>query len=245
MPRQMGEIRMKIAIIHGQNHKGSSYHTGRLLVDQIAGENEITEFFLPRDLNHFCLGCYRCIENDADCPWHEKKRVIVDAMEAADLLVFTTPTYCMAPSAPMKSLLDLTFTMWMAHRPRGSMFRKKAVVLSTAAGSSTAGATGGIAQNLFYWGVPEIHRYGARVQAKNWDDVKPAVKEKITNGTRRSSQKSSAETRRLAWASKRGSSLPSWQACKGPDGVLLRSRKNIGRRTAGWAKPARGSRLNG
>ena len=171
---------MKITIIHGQNHKGSSYHMGRLLVDRIAGENEIAEFFLPRDLNHFCVGCYRCIENDADCPWHAQKKIIVDAMEAADLLVFTTPTYCLAPSAPMKSLLDLTFTLWMPHRPRASMFRKKAVVLSTAAGSSTAGATKGIAKSLFFWGVPKIYRYGARVMAKNWEGVKPKVKDRIT-----------------------------------------------------------------
>lgn len=186
---------MKIAIIHGQNHKGSSYHTGRLLVDQIPGEHETTEFFLPRDLNHFCLGCYRCIENDADCPWHAQKQAIVDAMEAAELLVFTTPTYCMAPSAPMKSLLDLTFTMWMAHRPRGSMFRKKAVVLSTSAGSNTAGATKGIAQNLFYWGVPEIYRYGKAVQAMNWESVKPKVKEKIQKDTAKLAKKLGKNTK--------------------------------------------------
>ncbi|MEA4915204.1 MAG: NAD(P)H-dependent oxidoreductase [Christensenella sp.] len=171
---------MKIAIIHGQNHTGSSYHTGRLLVEQLAGENEIAEFFLPRDLNHFCLGCYRCIENDADCPWYEQKKAIVDAMESADLLVFTTPTYCMAPSASMKALLDLTFTLWMTHRPRASMFRKKAVVISTSAGSPTSGAIKGVAQNLFYWGVPKIYRYGVSLQAMNWDSVKPQRKEKVT-----------------------------------------------------------------
>ena len=170
---------MNIAIIHGQNHKGSSYHTGRLLVDQIPGENEIIEFFLPRDLNHFCLGCYRCIEHDEDCPWQEQKKTITDALERADLLVFTTPTYCMAPSASMKALFDLTFTMWMSHRPRGSMFRKKAVVISTSAGSPTTGAIKGVAQNLFYWGVPKIYRYGTRVEAMNWESVKPKIKQKI------------------------------------------------------------------
>ena len=180
---------MKITIIHGQNHKGSSYHTGRLLVDQIPGKHEITEFFLPRDLNHFCLGCYRCIENDADCPWYAQKNVIVDAMEKADLLVFTTPTYCMAPSASLKALLDLSFTMWMAHRPRGSMFLKKAVVLSTSAGSSTAGAIKGVAQNLFYWGVPKIYRYGAKVQAMNWESVKPKTKQKIEKATAKLAKK--------------------------------------------------------
>ena len=170
---------MKIVVIHGQNHKGSSYHMGRMLIDRIAGPKEVTEFFLPRDCNHFCVGCYRCIENDADCPWHAEKDPIVLAMEAADLLVFTTPTYCMAPSAAMKSLLDLTFTMWMSHRPRESMFHKRAVVLSASAGSSTSGAIKGVTKSLFFWGVPKIFTYGARVMAMNWDSVKPDVKQKI------------------------------------------------------------------
>ena len=47
---------MKIAIIHGQNHKGSSYHIGRSLAEQIAGEKEITEFFLPAISTTFASG---------------------------------------------------------------------------------------------------------------------------------------------------------------------------------------------
>lgn len=185
---------MKIAIIHGQNHKGSSYHAGRLLIDQIPGDHEITEFFLPRDLNHFCLGCYRCIENDADCPWHEQKKTINDAMEQADLLVFTTPTYCMALSAPMKSLMDLNFTLWMSHRPRAAMFSKKAVVISTSAGSSAAGAIRGVAQNLFFWGVPKIYRYGTSVMAMNWDGVKSEKKAQIAKDMRALGAKLSKNT---------------------------------------------------
>ena len=55
---------MRIVLIHGQNHKGSSYHIGKMKADTISGKKEVSEFFLPRDLNHFCLGCYQCIEND-------------------------------------------------------------------------------------------------------------------------------------------------------------------------------------
>ena len=85
---------MKIVLIHGQNHKGSTYHIGRSIADKIAGNNEITEFFLPRDLEHFCLGCYKCIEDVAACPFYSEKKVIIDAIDAADILIFTTPTYC-------------------------------------------------------------------------------------------------------------------------------------------------------
>ncbi|MEZ4627746.1 MAG: hypothetical protein R2912_06565 [Eubacteriales bacterium] len=69
------------------------------------------------------------------------------------------------------------------------MFRKRAVVVSASAGSSTAGATKPVAQNLFFWGVPEIHRYGARVQAMNWESVKPKFKDKITKDTAKLARK--------------------------------------------------------
>lgn len=125
---------MKIALIHGQNHKGSSYHIGRLLAEQFP-DSEVCEFFLPKDLPHFCLGCYTCIEDEEQCPFYAKKHRIMQEIEQADLLIFTTPTYCMRASAPMKAFIDLTFTYWMSHKPRACMFSKKAVVLSTAAGT--------------------------------------------------------------------------------------------------------------
>lgn len=170
---------MKIVIIHGQNHKGSSYHIGRMLIDKIKQDKEITEFFLPKDLNHFCLGCYRCIEDDTACPFYAEKQKIMDAIEKADLLIFTTPNYCMGPSASMKALIDLTFTYWMSHRPRTFMFRKKAVVISTTAGAGANQAIKGVAKTLFYWGVPSIRRYGISVQAMNWESVKNEKKAKI------------------------------------------------------------------
>ena len=150
-----------------------------MVADKISAEKEITEFFLPRDLNHFCLGCYKCIDGDENCPFYNEKKVIMSAVEAADLLIFTTPTYCLRASAPMKSFIDLTFTYWMVHRPRACMFTKRAVVISTAAGQGTKTAIEDVANALFYMGVPQIETYGAALQAMNWDMVKPTKKAKI------------------------------------------------------------------
>ena len=174
---------MKIALIHGQNHKGSSYHIGRLLADKLGTGNQITEFFLPRDLEHFCIGCYRCIEDETQCPFYAQKQPIMEAVEDADLLIFTTPTYCLWASASMKAFLDLTFTYWMSHRPRQSMFQKKAAVISTAAGVGMKSAMKDVATALFYWGVPKIQQYGIGVQAMNWEQVSDAKKEKIQKDT--------------------------------------------------------------
>ena len=170
---------MKITIIHGQNHKGSSYHIGRMLAEKLADEQEITEFFLPKALNHFCLGCYSCIDDEKRCPYYSEKKVIADAMEQAELLIFTTPTYCMECSAPMKSFMDFFYQYWIPHRPRKYMFSKKAVVISTAAGAGTGKAIAPIKRTLAYWGVPYRKGYGMAVSAENWEQVSEKKKLKI------------------------------------------------------------------
>lgn len=151
-----------------------------MLAEKISGENEITEFFLPKDLNHFCLGCYSCIEDETKCPFYAEKKLVTDEIEKSDLLIFTTPTYCMRASAPMKAFIDLTFTYWMSHKPRKCMFSKKAVVISTAAGSGAKSAVKDIANALFYWGVPCVKKYPIAVQAMNWEQVSDKKRAKIS-----------------------------------------------------------------
>ena len=180
---------MKIVMIHGQNHKGSTYKIGRMIANKISREDDIVEFFLPRDLNHFCLGCYACIEDVTKCPFYEEKNKIMTAVESADLLIFTTPTYCLRASAPMKSFIDLTFNYWMIHRPRKCMFSKRAIVVSTAAGIGTKSAIKDITTTLLYWGVPSVITYGISVQAMNWTGVADKKKQKIEKDTTRIANK--------------------------------------------------------
>lgn len=174
---------MKIVMLNGQNHKGSTYHIGRMIEDKIAGADEISEFFFPRDLNHFCMGCYKCIEDEKNCPYYMEKKVILDAVKEADVLIVTTPTYCMHVSAPLKSFIDLTFDYWMSHRPQKCMFSKRAVIVSTSAGASPKSAMKDVEDALFYVGVSSITKYGIAVQAMNWDGISSSKKEKIDKDT--------------------------------------------------------------
>ena len=174
---------MKIVMIHGQNHKGSTYNIGRMIANKIAKEEDIVEFFLPRDLNHFCVGCYTCIEDVTKCPFFEEKDRIMTEVESADVLIFTTPTYCLRESAPMKSFIDLTFNYWVSHRPRKCMFSKRAVVVSTAAGTGMKSAMKDITNTLFYWGVPYVKSYGVAAQVMSWDGVNEKKKVKIEKDT--------------------------------------------------------------
>lgn len=151
---------MNVVLLHGQDHKGSTYHISKILTEKIKGNKEIKEYFLPRDLNHFCLGRYACIEDRTACPYHEDKQKIMDSVLDAESMIFMTPTYCMLPSASMEAFIDLTFTWWMSHKPDTEMFSKRAVVISTAAGVGTKQATKAIANALLYWA---FHMYSNTV----------------------------------------------------------------------------------
>ena len=174
---------MKIVLIHGQSHKGSSYHIGRMIADKISSDKVIGEFFLPKDLEHFCLGCYQCVENETACPFYAEKRAIMDKVESADLLILTTPTYCLRASAPMKAFIDLNFTYWMPHSPRKTMFGKKAIVVSVAAGVGMKSAIKDISTALSYWGIPYVKSYGSALQASGWEQVSDKKKAKIERDT--------------------------------------------------------------
>lgn len=172
---------MKICMIHGQNHKGSTYHMGKLLAQKVGGsECDITEFFLPRDFGEFCCGCTQCfMKSETLCPHYEKLKPITAAMDGADLLIFTTPVYVYHCTGSMKAFLDHYGYRWMIHRPEEGMFTKQAVVLTTAAGAGMKPACKDITDSFYFWGVGKYYSYGAAVKATAWKDVKPQVKQKI------------------------------------------------------------------
>lgn len=85
---------MKITLIHGQNHKGSTYHVARMTAEKIS--SNIDEFFLPKDFSEGCSGCGTCIYNGREhCAHSEKVRVIFDSMLSSDVIIVGSPTYVM------------------------------------------------------------------------------------------------------------------------------------------------------
>lgn len=169
---------MKIVVINGQNHKGSTYNMGNMLAHKFSGE--ITEFFLPHDFGEFCCGCTNCFEkSETLCPHYEKLKPITDAMDSADVLIFTSPVYVYHCTGSMKTFLDHFGYRWMVHRPEEKMFSKQAVILSTAAGAGLKSTNKDIKDSMFFWGVGRTYTYGAAVAATSWDDVKPEKKAAI------------------------------------------------------------------
>ncbi len=188
---------MNIVTINGQNHKGSTYHIGRMLAEEIGGE--ITEFFLPRDFSEYCVGCSQCFEVAAEkCPHYEKQQTILNAMDAADVIILTSPVYVYHASAPMKNFLDHQGHRWMVHRPKAEMFKKQAVCISTAAGAGMKSTNQDMADSLFFWGVPKIYKIGVAVRAVNWKGVPEKRKadiQKIVSKTAKKIQKQNGKVK--------------------------------------------------
>ena len=171
---------MKVAIINGQNHKGSTYNIGKMLALELADDADITEFFVPRDLPHFCTGCNRCfLESETLCPHYSSVKPITEALDKADVLIFTTPVYVYHCTGSMKAFLDHYAYRWMLHRPNGDMFGKQAVCISTAAGAGMKSACKDIKDSMFFWGVGKTYTYGVAVRATSFNEIKPALINKI------------------------------------------------------------------
>ncbi|MDD4124381.1 MAG: NAD(P)H-dependent oxidoreductase [Eubacteriales bacterium] len=186
---------MKITIINGQNHKECSWNMGQELVKALGEDNEITEFFLPRDMPHFCIGCANCIYiSEEKCPHYVSMKPIEDAVSGAELLIFTTPTYVYHASGSMKALLDHFAWRWIVHRPDGTSFSKQAVAVASSAGSTTKHTLNDIADSFKFWGIGRIYRFGMAVLASKWVEISPKKREKIEKKRKSSRIKSKSVT---------------------------------------------------
>lgn len=169
---------MKIVIIHGQSHEGTTCHIARMLAERLNGE--LREFFLPRDFNHFCAGCTACfIKSETSCPHYEDLKPITEALNEADVIILASPVYVYHATGAMKALLDHYGYRWMVHRPEAKMFGKQAVCVSTAAGAGMKSTNKDMADSTFFWGCARTYQLGVGVQATSWDGVSAKIKAKV------------------------------------------------------------------
>lgn len=175
---------MKTVIIHGQSHEGSTCMVARELAEKAGGE--LTEFFLPRDFDEPCLGCWTCFKRDMTCcPHFEKLRPIAEAVDAADLIILASPVYVYHATGQMMAFLDHFGTRWIVHRPEEKMFSKQGVVISTAAGGGMKSTCKDMADSLIMWGVRKVYRLGFGVRAVEPDGIPPKIRAKISRKTDR------------------------------------------------------------
>lgn len=169
---------MNIAIVHGQSHRGSTWHIAEALAEKVGGD--VTSFMLPRDFSDFCVGCNQCfMKGEEHCPHFEQLAPMTKALDEADLIVLASPVYVYHATGAMKAFLDHYAYRWMLHRPEPKMFFKQAAVISTAAGGGTRSANKDMADSLSFWGISKIEKLGFNVRAVNWASVPPDRKDKI------------------------------------------------------------------
>ncbi|MGN0658399.1 MAG: flavodoxin family protein [Emergencia sp.] len=175
---------MKTVIIHGQSHEGSTCMIAREVARKAGGQ--IQEFFLPRDFDQPCSGCFTCFNRDLTaCPHYGKLELMEKAILDADLLIFASPVYVYHATGQMMSFLDHFGTWWVVHRPRPEMSRKQAVVISTAAGGGMKSTAKDMADSLQMWGVRKVYRLGVGVQAVRPDEIPDRIMKKIHSKTDR------------------------------------------------------------
>ena len=169
---------MRIVIINGQNHRGSTRLVARNLAEKVGGD--ITEFFLPRDFDAPCAGCWTCFKSDlTHCPHYERLKPIVEAMDEADLIILASPVYVYHATSQMMAVLDHLGTRWIVHRPDPRYFHKQGICVSTAAGGGMRSTNKDMADSLAFWGVPRIYRLGFAIHAGHPDEISDATRAKI------------------------------------------------------------------
>ncbi len=165
---------MNIAVINGNARHGSTWHCKELFLKELRKHTDValTEFTLPKDMPHFCVGCFNCFfKGEENCPHAKYMQPIVEAIVAADLIVLTSPVYVFDVSGQMKAFLDHLGYMWMVHRPHPSMFHKIGVTISTTAGAGLSHTTKTMANSLKYWGARRVLSFQKAVNAVAWDGI--------------------------------------------------------------------------
>jgi multimeric flavodoxin WrbA len=180
---------MKIAVIHGQNHKGSTYTITKLLIDRLAGSTDEISEFQTNNMSS-CTGCFNCIaRGEEKCPHRAAVKPVMEAIESADIVIAESPNYCMGMSGQLKTFFDHAAYRWISHRPHPSMKKKIGVAVSTTAGMGAGATAKSIRKQMFWWGISKTYQVSEAVAAMNWNEVKPEKKRKITAKADRLSKK--------------------------------------------------------
>ena len=168
--------------LFGSPRKWNTYKATELFKEEMQkqGEIEFVDYFLPKDMPEFCCGCMTCfMKGEEKCPHAEYTMPILDHMISADALVFTTPVFVLSLSGCMKSFLDHYAYIFIVHRARPEMFKKKAFIISSTVGAGAKSAIKTVSTSLKYWGVNRVYTYSFATFGDEWDNMKAEKKDKI------------------------------------------------------------------
>jgi multimeric flavodoxin WrbA len=195
----MEGLNMKITVIYGtqRKSKSSTYNIAQQFIQQLSDADDVTEFFLPKDMPNFCKGCWNCFTDFEKCPDYDYLKPILDSMIEADLLIFTAPVYVFHVPGQVKAFLDHFGYQWMAHQPRKEMFHKQALLISTAAGAGVKSTLKDLKDSMTFWGVARTYTFGRNIAGSDWDTVSDKKKTKYPKEIDKLSQRIKEESKNV------------------------------------------------
>ncbi len=173
---------MNITVITGTPVKGITYRLKEIFLSDLRKQHKITEYVLPNDFPHFCIGCKRCfLEGEEFCPHHTSLLPIRNTILEADLLVFAYPVYVLRAPGQVKALLDHLAFQWMVHRPMQEMFSKRALIITQSIGAPNSAAQRDVRTSLHWLGISSVRSLGFRLmEGIVWEELSDKRREKIT-----------------------------------------------------------------
>jgi multimeric flavodoxin WrbA len=170
---------MKILVLHGQEHHGITWH---MLQAVLAGlkspEDQIQEFTLNNLPS--CTGCTVCFKQGEErCPHRSVYGPIIEAIEAADIVIATSPTYCLEMSGQLKTFFDHMAYRWAPHRPHPAMWKKAGLAISSTVGAGAAKVARTIERQFYWWLIPRRYRFSMPLQATNWNEVTEKNRQRV------------------------------------------------------------------
>ena len=143
-----------ITVLSGSPRKGGS--TVKLTTAFIEGAEsagkKVTLFRVADMSISGCTGCAYCFEDKGVCIQKDDMTEILDAIQNADAVVFTSPVYFCSVSAQLKLALDRTTALTGVKMPK-----KKAALLMTCMDRTSA--------------EPAVAMYKAVLPFKKWEDA--------------------------------------------------------------------------
>ena len=152
---------MKILAIIGTPTKEDGYTTKTVaeIEKSFLGKRaaEFNYIFLEDAKLSGCQGKLTCIKfGEQQCPFEAEVSPILEAMNAADIVIFASPVHCFNVSTLMKNFIDLL--VFQMHRP--AFFGKQALVVATAAGAGQKGVLKYLRKTIANWGFDVVGQLG-------------------------------------------------------------------------------------
>lgn len=169
---ESGGKALKIVSVVGSGRiNGNTDRLVRVLEQRL--RNLSAERGIPLSISHIllgtcelrqCRGCRICFEKGGSyCPIHDDLQNLVSQITDADGLIFASPVYMEDVSGLMKCLLDRM--AYLSHRP--SLYRKRAVLLTTSGAGASGRSLKTMKNALSAWGAQAVAmkniRAGARI----------------------------------------------------------------------------------